>query len=130
MDEINIITMALATGAGAALKSTAEKAVKEAYNGLKRLVQRRFKEKENNQGDMILQSHEQEPEVWAKPLESALIKVEADKNEDIIKAAQKLLELIEPKQAAMGKFNIQANKIEGLVQAEKIDSLTQTFGNK
>ncbi|MDM8514938.1 hypothetical protein QUF76_01970 [Desulfobacterales bacterium HSG16] len=128
MDPINVITTALATGAGAALKSTAEKAVKETYDGLKFLIQRCFKEKENTQGDMILQSHEQDPTVWAKPLEDALVKADVDKNEDILKAAQKLMEMIEPKQAAMGKFNIQANNVTGVVQAEKIDNLTQTFG--
>jgi len=62
-------------------------------------------------------------------LQKALAQAEADKDEAIIKAAQRIMELIQPKQAAMGKFNIQAGNIQGIVQAEKIDTLTQNFGN-
>jgi hypothetical protein len=42
MDPIGIIVAALASGAAAGLKPTAEKAIKEAYAGLKSLIQRKY----------------------------------------------------------------------------------------
>ncbi|MHC4740759.1 MAG: hypothetical protein ACYS8Z_02540 [Planctomycetota bacterium] len=42
MDPIGIIVSALASGAAAGLKPTAEKAVKDAYDGLKSKIQRKY----------------------------------------------------------------------------------------
>jgi hypothetical protein len=42
MDPISIIVMALVSGAAAALKPTTEQAIKDAYVGLKGLIQRKF----------------------------------------------------------------------------------------
>ena len=53
----------------------------------------------------------------------------ADKDEEIIQAAQKLMTLVNPRQAAAGKFILQAQNVQGVVQAEWIDNLTQNFGN-
>ena len=43
MDPVSIVVSALAAGAAAALKPTAEQAVKDAYSGLKALIQRKYK---------------------------------------------------------------------------------------
>ncbi len=40
------------------------------------------------------------------------------------------MNMLDPKQAAMGKFNIQAQNIQGVNQAERIDNLTQNFGKQ
>jgi hypothetical protein len=42
MDPISLVVSTLAAGALAALKPTAEQAVKDAYGGLKSLIQRRY----------------------------------------------------------------------------------------
>jgi parallel beta-helix repeat protein len=42
MDPISIIVTALATGAAAGLKPTAEKAIKDAYDGIKSLIRRKY----------------------------------------------------------------------------------------
>ena len=42
MDFINIIVSALASGAAAGLKPTAEKIVKEAYSGLKGMIKKKY----------------------------------------------------------------------------------------
>ncbi len=43
MDPVSLILMALVTGATAALKPTAEAAVKDAYSGIRTLIQERYK---------------------------------------------------------------------------------------
>ena len=92
-------------------------------------ISRLFEKKKDAKGEMVLTEYESDHETWEKPLQKALAQAEADKDDAIIKAAQKIMELLQPKQAAMGKFNIQAENIQGIVQAEKIDTLTQNFGN-
>ena len=42
MDPIGVIVSALASGAAAGLKPTAEKAIKDAYAGLKSMIQRKY----------------------------------------------------------------------------------------
>ena len=108
MDPISLITGALAAGAVPALKDAAGQAIKDAYSGLKALIKKRFEEKKDAKGEMVLTEYESDHETWEKPLQKALAQAEADKDEAIIKTAQKIMELLQPKQAAMGKFNIQA----------------------
>jgi hypothetical protein len=43
MDPVSMIVMALVTGAAAALKPTAEAVIKDAYAGIKRLIQDKYK---------------------------------------------------------------------------------------
>jgi len=42
MDAVSVIVSALASGAAAVLKPTAEKAIKDAYAGLKSIIQRKY----------------------------------------------------------------------------------------
>jgi len=128
MEPITLITSALTAGIAALGKETVKAGAKDAYSGLKALVARRFKDKKNEKGAMVLKEHEQMPDVWTKPLEAALIETEVEKDAEIIKAAQELMGMLKPQQAATGKFNIQAENIQGAVQADKIDNLTQNFG--
>jgi hypothetical protein len=87
------ILAALAAGAAAAAKDTAGAAIKDGYQGLKALIQRRFAGKPK--ADLVLAEHEKEPDTWAKPLEKALTEAEADKDEEIVRRAQGLLELLQ-----------------------------------
>ncbi len=128
MDPVVLITGALAAGAAAAAKDAGKNAVKDVYNGLKALIKRKFSEKKKPEGETALVKYEEKPEVWKAPLEDSLVESGVDKDADIIAAAQRLMELIQPRQAAEGKFNIQAESVQGVVQAEKIESLTMNFG--
>lgn len=92
------ILTALAAGAAAAGKDTASTAIKDAYQGLKALIQRRFAGKPH--ADVVLTEHEKEPDTWKKPMEKVLTESEADKDEEIVLRAQELLKLLtDPKQA-------------------------------
>ncbi len=129
MDPISLIIAALVAGAAAAAQETSKQAVKDAYGGLKGLLKRRFEQKNKPEGEVALEKHEEKPEVWAPPLKATLLEAAADKDEEIIQAAQKLMALVDPQQAALGKFILQAQNVQGVVQAERIDTLTQNFGN-
>ena len=127
MEPITLILSALAAGATAALQETASQAVKDAYVGLKALIQKRFAGKP--EAEMALAQHEKKPEVWAAPLQDALVETGADRDEAIIEQAQAVLTLVQPQQVAQGKYNVQIGKAEGVVIGDKA-RVEMTFGGK
>jgi hypothetical protein len=90
MDPVSIIVSALAAGALAGLKPTAEAAVKDAYAGLKALIQRKF-------ARVDVTPVENKPESQAKrdSVAEDLKEAGADQDPEILDEATRLLELIE-----------------------------------
>ena len=127
MDPITLILSALAAGATAAAKDTAGTAIKDAYQGLKALLQRHFSGK--SEAEMALGNYENKPDVWKEPVKDALTQTRADQDEAIIKAAQALMAKVDPQGAARGKFNV---NISGPAQGTVIGDhaqVTMTFGD-
>ncbi|MBD1865032.1 MULTISPECIES: hypothetical protein [Trichocoleus] len=85
MDPITVILSALVAGAA---KATGD-AVPDAYKGLKALIQKKFAGKPV--AEAMLEEHEKDPETYAAPLKKNLVEAGADKDEEILKAAQELL---------------------------------------
>ncbi|MBD2095943.1 hypothetical protein H6F90_12370 [Trichocoleus sp. FACHB-591] len=85
MDPITIILAALVAGAGKA----AGDAAPDAYKGLKALIQKKFAGKPV--AEAMLEEHEKDPETYAAPLKKNLVEAGADEDEEILKAAQELL---------------------------------------
>jgi hypothetical protein len=90
VDPISLIVAALAAGAAGGLKDAAGEAVKDGYNELRGLLQRRFGGKPD--AEIALEKHAEKPEVWEAPLRDALAETGADRDEELIAAARKLLE--------------------------------------
>jgi hypothetical protein len=127
MDPITVIVTALATGAAAAAKETASEVIKDAYHGLKALIQRKFADKP--EAESILAKHAEKPAVWEAPLKEALAEVAADRDAAILTAAQQLMALIDPQQAATGKYTVHiAGNVQGVVQGDHAQ-VTMSFGN-
>ena len=124
MDPISLIVAALAAGASTALKDTAGDAIKNAYNGLKSLLKRKFGGEPL--AESVLDNHEQAPEVWEKPLEQQLGDSGAGDDEAIVQAAQKLLELADPEGARAGKYNVTISGGKGIVVGDDAH-VTMTF---
>ncbi|MCC5607198.1 hypothetical protein LC612_10455 [Nostoc sp. CHAB 5834] len=89
MDPISLIIAALGAGAIAAAKDTAGTAVKDAYQGLKTLIKKKFESEPKAQ--MVLEEHETDPETYNAPLKKKLAEAGADKDQEIIKLAENLL---------------------------------------
>ncbi|MDZ8028953.1 MAG: hypothetical protein RMY36_030640 [Nostoc sp. SerVER01] len=96
MEPVSIILTALMTGAAEAIGG-------DAFNSLKNLIKRKFVGK--SKAEMILAEYEKQPEVWEAPLKAELVEVGADKDEDILKKAKELLELVKPQEIS-GTSNI------------------------
>jgi hypothetical protein len=128
MDPVTLILTALVAGAAASVKDTANQAVKDAYNGLKDLIKRKFAGKPT--AEVALMEHEKKPDVWKAPLKEGLEETGTDQDQEVIAAAQKLMTLVQPQQAAMGKYNIQiAGNIQGYAQGD-YQQVTMNFGNE
>ena len=90
MDPITIIMTALASGAAAGLKPTAEKAIKDAYEGIKKFIKKKYSKVsvdmlENDPSDVARQ------EVVKKDLE----KVDASSDADLLRQAKVVLEAVQ-----------------------------------
>lgn len=95
MDPVTLIVTALVTGAAAAAKDVGGEAVKNAYGGLKTLIASRFGTKANVEAAMA--SIEQKPDSDNRKgvLKEELEVAGADKDAELLKQAQALIELLE-----------------------------------
>jgi hypothetical protein len=127
MEPVTLIIAALVAGATAAMQESAGDAVKSAYAGLKALVKRALGG--NPAAGSLVDEHEQDPEVWQKPLEKKLRDADAAADGDLLQAAQALLRLTDPQGAQVGKYNVQVSGGQGVVVGDNA-TVTQTFQNR
>ncbi len=113
MDPVSMIVAALAAGATEATKDTVSQVVKDAYAGLKALIQSRFANKP--QAELALVEFEKDPDTWEKPLQKSLVAAGVDADETIIEHAQRVLQLVQPQQYSQGKYHVQ---VTGNVQGQ------------
>ena len=126
MDPITLVTTALASGATAALKDTATQAMKDAYAGLKVLIQQKFGERDV--AKTTLEQYVEKPKVWEAPLQEELTTSGAAQDETILAAAQELMKLVDPTNAAQGKYQVDiSGDVQGLVQGDQA-TVTMNFG--
>ena len=126
MDPISLIVAALAAGASTALKDTAGEAVKDAYNGLKSLLKKKLGDKQAAQ--VAVEKHEEAPEVWEKPLEDELKKSGVAEDEELVKAAQSVMQLADPAGAQAGKYNVVIHGGKGIAIGDH-QHVEMTFEN-
>jgi hypothetical protein len=90
MDPISIIVMALVSGAAAALKPTTEQAIKDAYAGIKGLIQRKF-------GRVDVAVLETDPASKARQavVQEDLEKAGAGQDVEVLRQAKALLDAIQ-----------------------------------
>ncbi len=129
MEPTTLIMTALATGAAAGASTTASEAIKDAYDYLKEIVSSKFSGKPEAKNVLI--EHKQKPDIWvADRLKEVLIETGADQDKEIVQAAQKLMTLMKPQQAASGKYNTQIiGDIRGISQGD-YTTVTMNFDSK
>jgi hypothetical protein len=89
MDPISVVVTALAAGAAAGLKPAAEQAIKDAYAGLKGLIQRKW-------GEVSLGQLEANPASEARRtvVKEDLAQTDAGSDRELLAMADKLLEAV------------------------------------
>jgi hypothetical protein len=112
MDPITLIVAALAAGATSGVAEAAAAAVKDAYASLRALVRKRFAGRPA--AELILTRHENAPETWQAPLAAELSEVGADRDADLVAAAQALMSLVDQAGAHAGKYTVDARGAHGV----------------
>jgi hypothetical protein len=112
MDPITLIVTALAAGAALGLKDTASSAVKDAYAGLKVLVRKRLAGRPD--AEVVLARHEKAPETWQAPLVAELGEAGADRDRDLVAAAQALMSLVDEAGVRAGKYTVDVRGAQGV----------------
>ena len=90
MDPLSLIVAALTAGAAAAAKDTAGAAIKDGYQELKALLQRKLAG--NQAATVVLEEHAKDPDTFDAPLRKKLAEAAIDQDPEIRHAAQTLLE--------------------------------------
>ena len=112
MEPVTLIIAALAAGAGLGLKDAASSAITDAYSALKTLVSRKLTGRQA--GELVLAQHEQAPDVWEKPLAAELSAAGAADDQNLIRAAQAFLTLIDTAGASAGKYRVIVRDSQGV----------------
>jgi hypothetical protein len=112
MDPITLIVTALAAGAASGITESTSSAVKDAYATLKALVRKRLIGRTG--AELVLARHEQAPETWQAPLEAVLGEAGADRDTDLVAAAQALLRLLDTAGARPAKYTVDVRGAQGV----------------
>ena len=109
MEPITFIVTALAAGAAAGLTASAENAIKEAYAGIKALIQRKF-------GGVDLAVLESKPESATRRgvVAEELTEAGAAQDQELLQAAERLMQLIQQRAPQVSQvIGIDLSKIKG-----------------
>src|SRR5215207_7286996 len=117
MDPISLIVAAVVAGASTAARETAGTAVKDAYSGLKQLIRRRFGGDRDAEAD--LEKAEENPDSDQSQLKDRLQAAGVDRDEELVAAAQALLEQVDPEGARAGKYNVKITGGKAIVVGDR-----------
>jgi hypothetical protein len=112
MDPITLIVTALAAGAVSGITESASSVVKDACASLKALVRKRLAGRPD--AELVLARHEQAPQTWQAPLAAMLGEAGADRDTDLVAAAQALLRLVDAAGAGAGKYAVDVRGAQGV----------------
>lgn len=112
MDPITLIASALVAGAALGVTDATSAAVMNAYDSLKALARRRFAGRP--EAELVLAELEKAPEEWQAPLMAELAGTAADRDGDLIAAAQALMGLLDAAGARAGKYTVDVRGAQGV----------------
>jgi hypothetical protein len=125
MDPVTVIVTALTAGAASVLQDGVSAAVKDAFAQLKALVKARLAGRPK--GELVLAEYEAAPQTWEAPLAAELSAAGAERNADLLAAAQVLMSLVDEKGTRTGKYLVTVHDSQG-VQVGDHNTQTNTFG--
>ncbi|MDH3317054.1 MAG: hypothetical protein OEN48_14385 [Betaproteobacteria bacterium] len=128
MDPISTILAALAAGAVAAAKETAGTAIKDAYEGLKSLIKKKFGDK--NLVKAAVDAHASEPQPSEAILRPALKEAAVDQDAELLAAAKALLAKADSDGSISRRYSLQVTgNVQGIVQGDHAN-VTMSFGSE
>lgn len=134
MDPISLVVTALAAGVAPGLTSVAKESMKDAYDGLKRLVSSKLSDRPEAARLLEPGSLGGEDEHRESELRQALAESGADQDRAIVRAAQEVMQHHDPSGLREGKYDVTIGGVNfhGPAVATVIGntgSVTQHFGD-
>jgi hypothetical protein len=117
IDSVDLVVAALSAGAVAGLTDTASTVVKDAYEALKSLTRKALRQGDGDidgQAKGLLDDRLADPEAYGEELREELAAAGAGADAELVSAAQKVLELIDPAEASVGKYQVEVRDSQGV----------------
>lgn len=104
MEPVTLIVSALAAGALKGVGESASAAVKDAYAALRAAVRAKFAGRPS--AELVLVEHENDPDIYERPLAKQVVQVGIDQDPRIVQLAQNLMALMDPDGSTRGKYEV------------------------
>jgi outer membrane protein assembly factor BamB len=128
MDPVTLIVSALVGGLTTGLKDTAKSATKDIYEALKSHLVKKAEKNEDAQDAIVKIERQPESKARQELLKEELGKLELDKDDELLRLAQSLLDALKSSEGNSGKFKVDVQNSQGIVIGDNTN-VTQNFGD-
>jgi outer membrane protein assembly factor BamB/primosomal replication protein N len=128
MDPVTLIVSALVGGLTAGLTDTAQTATKDIYDALKSRLMKKTEKNEDAQDAIVKVEKQPDSKARQELLKEELSKLELDQDDELLKLAQSLLNVLKESGENTGKYNVDIQNSQGIVVGDQAN-VTQNFGD-
>jgi outer membrane protein assembly factor BamB len=128
MDPVTLVVSAMIAGLTAGLTDTAKTATKDLYDALKARLMKKAETNEDAQDAIAKIEKQPDSKARQELLKEELGKLSFDNDEELLKLAQSLLEMLKETEGKPGKYTIDIQNSQGIVVGDNAD-VTQNFGD-
>jgi outer membrane protein assembly factor BamB len=128
MDPVTLVVSAMIAGLTAGLTDTAKTATKDLYDALKARLMKKTEMNEDAQDAIAKIEKQPDSKARQELLKEELGKLSLDNDEELIKLAKSLLEVLKETEGKSGKYTVDIQNSQGIVVGDNAD-VTQNFGD-
>jgi primosomal replication protein N len=128
MDPVSLIVSALIGGLTAGLTDTAKAATKDMYDALKARLMKKAEANEDAQDAIAKIEKQPDSKARQELLKEELAKLPLDKDEELLRLAQSLLNALKESGDRAGKYNVDVQNSQGIVVGDNAN-VNQNFGD-
>ena len=118
MTGVELIVAALVAGAAAGITDTTSSLVRDTYGGLRELLHRRLA----GRAEQVVQALDvtvADQAVWQARIGDDLNACGADRDEEVLAAARRLLAQLDPDRAHAGKYRVDLREAKGVIVGDQ-----------
>ena len=127
MDPVTLVVSALLGGLTAGLTHTAKAGIKDMYDAFRSRLMKKTEKNEDAQDAIAKVEKQPNSKARQELLKEELGKLELDKDDELLKLAQSLLELLKESGGKTGKYDVDIQNSQGIVVGDNAN-VTQNFG--
>jgi len=128
MDPVTVVVSALLGGLTAGLTDTAKAATKDLYDALKARLMKKAETNEDVQDAIAKIEKQPDSKARQELLKEELGKLSLENDNELLKLAQSLLEVLKETEGKSGKYTVDIQNSQGIVVGDNAD-VTQNFGD-